>query len=118
MEPIWFTGGGLRVHTTLNPHYQRAAEEAFAKQEFKGHWLPIDPQTGFIRAMVGGRDYIESQFNRAVQAHRQPGSAFKPFVTQQPWKQAGSRILCRRHTPGVYRICTPATMMTAIGARW
>ncbi len=72
--------GGLRVHTTLNPHYQRAAEEAFARQEFQGALVAIDPQTGFIRAMVGGRDYIESQFNRAVQAHRQPGSAFKPFV--------------------------------------
>ena len=72
--------GGLRVHATLNPDYQRAAEEAFAQQEFKGALVAIGPQTGFIRAMVGSRDYIESQFNRAVQAYRQPGSAFKPFV--------------------------------------
>jgi penicillin-binding protein 1A len=40
----------------------------------------MDPETGHVRAMVGGRDFAESHFNRAVQAHRQPGSAFKPFV--------------------------------------
>ena len=37
-------------------------------------------QTGYIKAMVGGRDYDESKFNRAVQAYRQPGSTFKPFI--------------------------------------
>jgi penicillin-binding protein 1A len=46
----------------------------------QGALVAIDPKTGGIRAMVGGRDYRESQFNRAVQAQRQPGSAFKPFV--------------------------------------
>jgi penicillin-binding protein 1A len=40
----------------------------------------LDPQTGAVRAMIGGRDFNESRFNRAVQAKRQPGSAFKPFV--------------------------------------
>ncbi len=40
----------------------------------------MDPQTGDVRAMVGGRDFDESHFNRAVQAKRQSGSAFKPFV--------------------------------------
>jgi penicillin-binding protein 1A len=42
--------------------------------------VAMDPQTGHVRAMVGGRDFDESHFNRAVQAKRQPGSAFKPFV--------------------------------------
>jgi 1A family penicillin-binding protein len=42
--------------------------------------IAMDPATGQVRAMVGGRDFEESRFNRAVQAHRQPGSAFKPFV--------------------------------------
>ena len=42
--------------------------------------IAMDPGTGFVRAMVGGRDFDESHFNRAVQAKRQPGSAFKPFV--------------------------------------
>ena len=40
----------------------------------------MDPQTGAVRAMVGGRDFDESRFNRATQAKRQSGSAFKPFV--------------------------------------
>src|SRR5207342_2894410 len=42
--------------------------------------IAMDPTTGHVRAMVGGRDFAESRFNRAVQAKRQPGSAFKPFV--------------------------------------
>src|SRR3954470_22075743 len=42
--------------------------------------VSMDPQSGHVRAMVGGRDFEASHFNRAVQAHRQPGSAFKPFV--------------------------------------
>ena len=40
----------------------------------------MDPRTGEVRAMVGGRDFEQSNFNRATQAKRQPGSAFKPFV--------------------------------------
>ena len=46
----------------------------------QGALLCMDPQTGYVRAMVGGRDFSESQFNRAVQSRRQPGSAFKPFI--------------------------------------
>ncbi len=46
----------------------------------EGALLALDPQTGEVLAMVGGADYARSQFNRAVQARRQPGSAFKPFV--------------------------------------
>ena len=46
----------------------------------QGSLVALDPHTGEIRALVGGRDFKESQFNRAVQAQRQPGSAFKPFV--------------------------------------
>ena len=42
--------------------------------------LCLDPKTGYIRAMIGGRDFSESQFNRAVHSRRQPGSAFKPFI--------------------------------------
>ena len=46
----------------------------------QGALLCVDPQTGYVKAMVGGRDFSESQFNRAVQSRRQPGSAFKPFI--------------------------------------
>jgi penicillin-binding protein 1B len=87
---------GLRIFTTLDMGYQIAAEKALiegvehleegyprlAKREgeLEGAVVVLDPQTGFVRAMVGGRDYQTSQFNRAEQAHRQPGSTFKPFV--------------------------------------
>jgi 1A family penicillin-binding protein len=100
--------GGLRVHTTLEPELQRAAEglvekalsdverrrgyrhEVRGKQSavkegerpayLQGALVAMDPATGYVRAMVGGRNFGESSFNRAVQAKRQSGSAFKPFV--------------------------------------
>ncbi|NWG04379.1 MAG: PBP1A family penicillin-binding protein [Syntrophaceae bacterium] len=46
----------------------------------QGALLCLDPKTGFVKAMVGGRDFSESQFNRAIHSRRQPGSAFKPFI--------------------------------------
>lgn len=70
--------GGLRVKTTLDLQVQRAAEEALGNRQ--GAVVVLDAASGAILAMVGGRDYRESQFNRAVYALRQPGSAFKPFV--------------------------------------
>ncbi|HYB71545.1 MAG TPA: PBP1A family penicillin-binding protein [Candidatus Bathyarchaeia archaeon] len=53
---------------------------AVAVERPEGALLTIEPQTGYIKAMVGGYDFFKSEFNRAVQARRQPGSAFKPFV--------------------------------------
>lgn len=82
--------GGLCVYTTLNYEMQQAAEEALrrgvqaahGKHVTQGALICIDPFTGGIKAMVGGvgQDYLKDQFNRAVQARRQPGSAFKVFV--------------------------------------
>ncbi len=101
--------GGLRVFTTIDMPMQTAAETAVAdglksieqrqkeiaarrkKAPVKPGASPdagplqaalvaMDPHTGHVRAMVGGRDFEQSHFNRAVQAERQPGSAFKPFV--------------------------------------
>src|SRR6266542_4142577 len=92
--------GGLHVYTTLSPTMQlkaemalreglraletrraaKAGQDAPAPERPEGALLSIEPQTGYIRAMVGGYDFYKSEFNRAVQAHRQPGSAFKPFV--------------------------------------
>lgn len=79
---------GLNIYTTLDLDLQRIAEEVLKTglEEAKnynvtqGAIVVIENKTGYIRAMVGGKDYKESQFNRAVQAYRQPGSAFKPFV--------------------------------------
>ncbi|RLE12220.1 hypothetical protein DRJ04_06590 [Candidatus Aerophobetes bacterium] len=76
--------GGLKIYTTLDTRMQRAAEEALLpyleENDFQGALLAMDPHTGFVKAMVGGRSFVESQFNRAIQAHRQTGSAFKLFT--------------------------------------
>ncbi len=102
--------GGLRVFTTLDADLQESAEALVEKgladierrpgfkherrgkpgtgplkdgdlpQYLQGALVAMDPATGYVRAMVGGRDFEESHFNRASQAKRQSGSAFKPFV--------------------------------------
>ena len=82
--------GGMRVQTTVDLNMQRRAEETVQKafQQARSRGLradqiavaAVDPRTHFVKALVGGRDYEESQFNRAIQSQRQPGSAFKPFV--------------------------------------
>lgn len=84
--------GGYRIHTTLDLQVQRAAHRALvdglpqARADAEGVLQPqgaivaMDPRTGAIRAMVGGRDYTNSPYNRATNALRQPGSAFKPFL--------------------------------------
>jgi len=78
----------IAVTTTLNPALQGAAEKALGEEldlkgaKFgvgQGALVALGPD-GAIKALVGGRNYAESQFNRAVSAKRQPGSAFKPFV--------------------------------------
>jgi penicillin-binding protein 1A len=97
---------GLRVFSTIDLDVQKAADSAVAeglmaldarRQALAGRrartgpapvepdplqaaLIALDPETGHVRAMVGGRDFRESPFNRAIQARRQPGSAFKPFV--------------------------------------
>ena len=79
-------GGGLRVHTTVDPALQRQAEEAVAKGLPRGTELTaalasIDPATGAVRALVGGGDYGARQFNAATEgAGRQTGSSFKVFT--------------------------------------
>jgi len=80
--------GDLIVATTLDPRLQAAAEQAVAAAlDGEGAKVGVSQAAlvalapdGAVLAMVGGRDYGESQFNRATQALRQPGSAFKPFL--------------------------------------
>jgi penicillin-binding protein 1A len=80
--------GGLIVETTLNPQWQTMAEDVIKSTvrsnsgSFnQGAMLSIDPRSGAIRAMVGGREFSEkNQFNRVTQARRQPGSTFKPIL--------------------------------------
>ena len=114
----------FRIYTTLEPALQRAAAEAaqigvenldklltrrYALWKKKGEpverpqvaLIALDPHTGEIRALVGGRDYGESQLNHAV-ARRQPGSAFKPFVYAAAFDNAVENL---------QPVVTPATMV-------
>ena len=75
------------VHTTFVPDLQEMAERAvsdglrrFGDADLQAALVAIDPRTGDILAMVGGRDFRQSQFNRASRSRRQPGSAFKPLL--------------------------------------
>ena len=96
---------GLSIFTTLDTQVQRAAEEALAnglarlensnpqrqrtapEEKLQGALVVMQPKTGHILALVGGRDYSISQFNRITHARRQPGSAFKPLVYLSALKQ-------------------------------
>jgi penicillin-binding protein 1A len=103
-DGVSLAGGGYRIHTTIEPALQRSATSALrsgverveARPDFRhtafaerprgssdylqGMALAVAPQTGDVLALVGGRDYGASQYNRAANATRQPGSAFKPVV--------------------------------------
>ena len=80
---------GLRIYTTIDMAQQRDAEDAIRTRlaqldkkdsGLEGALVALDPRTGEVRALVGGRDFHLSPFNRAMQAQRQPGSAFKPLL--------------------------------------
>jgi 1A family penicillin-binding protein len=120
--------GGLRVFTSYDPVAQAAAEHALTRglaaiekrggfrhparggvvapaqqgdespDYLQGALVALDPSSGEVRALVGGRDFDESQFDRVTQAHRQSGSAFKPFVYATALEQGYS----------------PATLVTAL----
>jgi 1A family penicillin-binding protein len=84
--------GGLRVTTTLDSRMQHAAERAIAanllsRKDPSAALVAIDPRSGEIRALVGGRDFNRAKFNLATQAHRQTGSAFKPFTLVTAFQQ-------------------------------
>lgn len=100
--------GGLKVFTTLNPQLQAAALDAVKNgldrldqllkipagttdpnSHPQAALVALEAHTGAVRAMVGGRDYRETEFNRAVQANRQPGSGFKPFLYYAALEKGG-----------------------------
>ncbi len=87
--------GGYKIYTTLDLDLQRSAEQVLANglkrvegknikvasgESLQGAFLAIDPRNGHIKAVVGGRDFSTSPYNRAFYAKRQPGSSFKPFI--------------------------------------
>lgn len=93
--------GGMRVQTTIDYDLQMMAQQLI--QEWSGQMrqsvgadqmalVAMDPRTHFVKAMVGGVDYETNQFNRAIAAQRQPGSAFKPFVYY-------TALASRKYTP-------------------
>jgi penicillin-binding protein 1B len=110
------TAQHLRIYTTIDMDLQRAAYTAVTKQlaaldklyakryppgTLQAALVAMNPRTGEVVAMVGGRDYTKSQLNRVTEARRQPGSVFKPFVY--------ATALNTAYDP-VPRVITPATM--------
>ena len=95
-------GGAVDVYTTLDLHLQRLAQDAVRDgltrvdgmlskrrpRHPQAALIAVDPRTGEILAMVGGRSYNQSQYNRAVTSKRQPGSVFKPFVYLAAFERA------------------------------
>ncbi|MGD1809527.1 transglycosylase domain-containing protein [Dapis sp. BLCC M126] len=89
VSPEVLARGGLTVETTLDRSWQETGEKIIQeavdidgyRQRFdQAALVAIDTTTGEVKALVGGRDFAESEFNRAIQAQRQPGSTFKSFV--------------------------------------
>ncbi len=120
---------GYRYYTTLDSFQQTAAEDAVARgletiektargagEPLQAALVAVDPKTGFITAMVGGRSYAQSRFNRAVDALRQPGSAFKPFVLlaalAQSLSKRGNRTLSTPVSGEPISLPTPEGMWT------
>ncbi len=128
---------GLRVYTTLDmemqPVAEQAVEEHLASVEKQRHYpqtresfleledrgepeyiqgalVALEPETGFIRAMVGGRNYSESNWNRAVQAPRQPGSSFKVFVF--------ATAIANGYRPSDLILDSPVVLPQADGTEW
>jgi penicillin-binding protein 1A len=112
--------GGLRIYTTLDTEAQTVAEkkitEYITSDRFKkanisqGAFILLDVKTGAIRAMVGGVDFDQNEFNRAWQSERQPGSAFKPFVYIAALEQG--------YSPGSLVIDQPEEFFDEIGRKY
>ena len=94
---------GLKVYTTIDLGMQQAAETAFyhgladMPADLEGALVSVDPSNGYIKALVGGRNINRAEFNRALEARRQPGSAMKPFLytaAVDNGMTAASMILC------------------------
>ncbi len=108
---------GLRIYTTLRPNWQTVAEEQVIagianladSNVSQGALVTLDARTGAIRAMVGGVDFNESEFNRVWQAKRQPGSSFKPYVYLRAMMDSYSPNSLVRDGPVEYEIVGSTT---------
>ena len=117
---------GLRIETTLSIAMEQAAQEAIRygleeyekrhkkasldKKRVEAALVCMDPYSGYIRAMIGGRDFSNTQFNRAVQAQRQPGSAFKPVIY--------AAALDKGYTPASIIVDAPISFKMGKGKLW
>lgn len=125
------TSHNLTIFTSLDLRLQEAAQRALEAglarldrrmgkgaegREAQGALLAIQPQTGFIRALVGGRQYAASQFNRVTQARRQVGSVFKPIVYAAALESAFRRD--GPLTTAATRVEDAPTTFTYQGQRW
>jgi penicillin-binding protein 1A len=107
--------GGLRVYTTLDPTLQDYAEQAINTTldrpgDPSAALCAVDPRTGEIKAMVGGKDFTELQYNIAAQGGRQPGSAFKVFVL--------TTAISNGISPYKTYDSTPTTLEFPDGTKW
>ncbi len=134
MKQVTAAGGsredGLAVYSTLDPDMQAAAQAAVRsgleelekryrrlrsrdeENSLQAALIALEPSTGSILALVGGRDYQVSQFNRVVQARRQPGSLFKPFVYLSAFQR---RDLVPPITPATILQDTPIALVWGTG---
>jgi penicillin-binding protein 1A len=115
--------GGLQIHTSLDASLQTAAQSAVReglnelrlrlkgknedsndKAEAQAALVALDPRTGYVRALVGGYDFALSQFNRAMQARRQPGSAFKPIIYSAALENGFSELSIIQDGPLSFRM--------------
>jgi penicillin-binding protein 1B len=112
------SGESARVQTTIDPDLQAAAENALrhqldllsksrqGKSQPQGALVALNVHTGKVLAMVGGRNYAESQLNRATDARRQPGSVFKPFVYAAAFESGISPLSLSRDAPQTFQYGT------------
>ncbi|MDR3544126.1 MAG: PBP1A family penicillin-binding protein [Desulfosporosinus sp.] len=122
LKPEQIYNGGLRIYTTVNSKVQSAAEAAFADPanfpkgidnvKIQGAMTLIEPSTGAIQAMVGGRDYTTRGLNRAWQSKRQPGSTIKPLVVYGPAIEKGG------YFPGTVLDDMPVSYNQGTGKAW
>jgi penicillin-binding protein 1A len=121
--------GGLQVFTTLDPQLQLWATDAVSKgldnlddilgidsnagpdNRPQGALVAIEPRSGAVKAMIGGRDYTTSAYNRAIQSQRQAGSGFKPFVYYAAMERQGL-------TPGTIMVDKPVTISVSGARDW
>ena len=102
-----FIHGGLKIHTTLDPVMQKKAEEIVASvlpkdsPNLQAALIAMDPTTGYIKAMVGGRDYKTSQYNRVL-GKRQPGSSFKPIMYLAALQNGYTPLTLMKSEPTVF----------------